>query len=202
MRRPPDRGGGAAHVPTYLEGLHGCLVERCLKRGEKKNGIEKEYVHIGASFEWASKGEEFSWSEWFLSPLWENGTVDHVLRGIRLQSERQQAGRVPIVGKVGQKTWVMTDLGGRGLIHHGIYGDVLGVAILSDLAGVEGWEKRMEKWDERVHWWRKKWEKNMAKAEDSGIKGTQNIQIECLNEYFSFLYIFCVCVVNCRTIII
>jgi len=72
----------------------------------------------------------------FFAPpsLWEDAatTVDRVTSGVRVQSQRGWAGRRPIVGRLSEREWIFTGLSSRGLLYHGLYGDILTDAILQD----------------------------------------------------------------------
>ena len=69
--------------------------------------------------------------------IWKVGNMSRITSGWRVQSERGAYGRIPIVGRLKETTlhndaWIFTGLGSRGLIHHGIYGEVLSDAILEN----------------------------------------------------------------------
>ena len=88
----------------------------------------------------------------FASGPWDNGTIDNVTSAYRVQSNRGPCGRLPIVGQVETShhpnSWVFTGLSGRGILYHGIYGDMLSNLILA---------KAPENSDllETMNWWRK-----------------------------------------------
>lgn len=63
---------------------------------------------------------------------WDAAEVLRVTSGVRVQSTRGANGRMPIVGRVGDNTWVFTGLSSRGLLYHAIYGERLARAILKD----------------------------------------------------------------------
>ena len=71
-------------------------------------------------------------TEAFLPPsFWTEGSVSNCVRGVRAQTRRGGlAGRIPIVGRIGQKDFVFTGLGSRGFILHGLYSDYLSKLIL------------------------------------------------------------------------
>jgi glycine/D-amino acid oxidase-like deaminating enzyme len=82
--------------------------------------------------------------------LWDYGTVKNITVGFRVQSRRGAFGRVPIVGRLdfeGKDAWIFTGLSSRGLLYHGLYGDILTNAMLG---------KRNETlWNEyNLDWWR------------------------------------------------
>jgi len=73
----------------------------------------------------------------FLPHVWDHGQVDRVTCGNRVQTQRGKYGRMPIIGRaqtsdVHDNAWLFTGLSSRGLIHHGIYGNILSDAILDD----------------------------------------------------------------------
>lgn len=75
-------------------------------------------------------------SEGLAPVVWDKGMVEGVTCGIRVQSRRGPKGRMPIVGlwKDGKAShpnvWLFTGLSSRGLIYHGLFGDILSDAIL------------------------------------------------------------------------
>ena len=80
--------------------------------------------------------------------------------GVRVVSQRGAHGRLPIIGKIPtSKTetneWIFTGLSSRGLLYHGIFGKLLGQAILND--GND--DQIMSKYPE-LSWWKKKVEKD------------------------------------------
>ena len=74
--------------------------------------------------------------------IWDNGKIDRLTTGVRMQSNRGKFGRIPIIGKYNNSaskdtikhhnTWIFTGLSSRGLIYHGIFGRWLANAILND----------------------------------------------------------------------
>jgi glycine/D-amino acid oxidase-like deaminating enzyme len=109
-------------------------------------------------------------TEPFSSHLWKNATVERWTIGYRVQSERNQYGRRPIIGRlptstandtdiasserlpmnpmIHPNTWIFTGLSSRGLLFHGLYGDILTDAILA------GNEAPMLSRDKDLTWWR------------------------------------------------
>mmetsp|Transcript_16961 Transcript_16961/g.23572 ORF Transcript_16961/g.23572 Transcript_16961/m.23572 type:complete len:549 (+) Transcript_16961:135-1781(+) len=87
--------------------------------------------------------------------LWDDGVVDTVTHGWRVQSNRGPKGRTPILGRVPPSTalhdnaWIFTGLSSRGLIHHGLYGDILTDAILTND------EEGMFTKHDHLQWWKK-----------------------------------------------
>ena len=69
-----------------------------------------------------------------------------------MQSNRGPCGRLPIVGKFKNchhpNSWVFTGLSGRGMLYHGIYGDLLSNLILGNMNEDSDHKKNMD-------WWRK-----------------------------------------------
>jgi glycine/D-amino acid oxidase-like deaminating enzyme len=88
----------------------------------------------------------------FASGSWDHGTIDNVTVGYRVQSNRGPNGRMPIVGKLESShhhnSWVFTGLSGRGILYHGIYGDLLSNLILEKTTDASGLL-------ESLNWWRK-----------------------------------------------
>jgi len=89
----------------------------------------------------------------FTSEIWDNGTIEKVTTGYRVQSNRGPYGRLPIVGKLNNyyhhhNSWIFTGLSGRGILYHGIYGDLLSDLILGKTNEDSDHLKNMD-------WWRK-----------------------------------------------
>ena len=120
----------------------------------------KRFV-IGATHEYSTK---FSEDEVFnelkqrsyqLAPqLWDNGVVEKLTCGIRMQSNRGKYGRMPIVGRLPEggrendNTWIFTGLSSRGLIYHGLFGHWLAEAVLQDDENV------LSRHFEEFDWWK------------------------------------------------
>jgi glycine/D-amino acid oxidase-like deaminating enzyme len=72
----------------------------------------------------------------FASSVWDNGTIDRITSGYRIQSNRGKHGRLPIIGQYQSphhpNTWIFTGLSSRGLLYHGIFGEFLSDMILGD----------------------------------------------------------------------
>eukprot|EP00568_Trieres_chinensis_P001763 CAMPEP_0183304992 /NCGR_PEP_ID=MMETSP0160_2-20130417/9881_1 /TAXON_ID=2839 ORGANISM="Odontella Sinensis, Strain Grunow 1884" /NCGR_SAMPLE_ID=MMETSP0160_2 /ASSEMBLY_ACC=CAM_ASM_000250 /LENGTH=211 /DNA_ID=CAMNT_0025468123 /DNA_START=25 /DNA_END=660 /DNA_ORIENTATION=- len=84
---------------------------------------------------------------------WDKGEVARVTSGYRVQSRRGNLGRMPILGILGgddlhQNVWLFTGLSSRGLLYHGVYGDILSDAIL------EGNDGGMMRRCPHLNWWR------------------------------------------------
>jgi glycine/D-amino acid oxidase-like deaminating enzyme len=98
---------------------------------------EKDRVLIGATHEFDNipwdqarvKAELKERSYQFTSTLWDNGRIDRITSGVRVQSNRGRFGRMPIIGKYETEThdnaWIFTGLSSRGLLYHGVFGDLL-----------------------------------------------------------------------------
>lgn len=88
----------------------------------------------------------------FASGPWDDGTIDNVTSGDRVQSNRGPYGRLPIIGKLNSSlhhnSWVFTGLSGRGILYHGIYGDLLSNLILGET--IQNSDHL-----EKINWWRK-----------------------------------------------
>lgn len=63
---------------------------------------------------------------------WGTENIHRITSGVRVQSERGAFGRRPMIGRVGENTWIFTGLSSRGLLYHGIYGKKLARAIIRD----------------------------------------------------------------------
>jgi glycine/D-amino acid oxidase-like deaminating enzyme len=121
--------------------------------------LEENRILIGATHEFKElalnpeqvKLELRERSDAFASNLWEHGTIDRITCGFRVQSNRGIYGRMPIVGKfdsdLHHNTWIFTGLSSRGLLHHGIFGEILA----SKIIGVES-----EQLHEGLDWWQSK----------------------------------------------
>lgn len=123
----------------------------------------KDRVLVGSTHEYTAEAlkantvvEELRNKSVSLSPsAWTHGQVEKVTSGLRLQSHRGQNGRMPIIGRphslhLHPNTWLFTGLSGRGLIYHGIFGDILTDAIL------RGDEEDMERLYPDTMWWKSK----------------------------------------------
>jgi glycine/D-amino acid oxidase-like deaminating enzyme len=109
---------------------------------------EKDEVLIGATHEF----DEIPWdkervqeelkarSYQFTSTFWDNGCIDRITSGVRVQSDRGKFGRMPIIGKYETQThdnaWIFTGLSSRGLLYHGVFGDLLTDMVLMRNLGV------------------------------------------------------------------
>lgn len=87
----------------------------------------------------------------FASELWADATVDRITSGVRVQSNRGKYGRMPLVGKFStgyhSNAWLFTGLSSRGLLLHGVFGEVLASKIL----GVDSEYNHPE-----LDWWQDK----------------------------------------------
>ena len=119
--------------------------------------LEKNRILIGATHEFKDQAldpeqvrlELRQRSDAFASHLWEDGTVDRITSGFRVQSNRGKYGRLPIVGKfdttLHPNAWIFTGLSSRGLLQHGIFGEILASQIIGD---------ESEQLREGLDWWR------------------------------------------------
>ena len=119
--------------------------------------LEKNRILIGATHEFKDQALDPEQvrlqlrqrSDAFASHLWEDGTVDRITSGFRVQSNRGKYGRLPIVGKFDStlhpNAWIFTGLSSRGLLQHGIFGEILA----SQIIGAESEQLR-----EGLDWWR------------------------------------------------
>ena len=135
-----------------------------LAESQMAHSKSKERFVIGATHEYSTK---FSEDEVFnelkqrsyqLAPrLWDNGVVQKLTCGIRMQSTRGKYGRMPIVGRIpssegrrdNDNTWVFTGLSSRGLIYHGLFGHWLAEAVLHDD------ESMLSRHFAEFDWWKK-----------------------------------------------
>lgn len=88
-----------------------------------------------------------------VAPYAWNGSVLKITEGFRVQSDRGRFGRLPIIGKFdgefGANTWLFAGLSSRGLLYHGLFGEVLARAILANDEDII----RQETGD--LLWWKK-----------------------------------------------
>lgn len=107
--------------------------------------VGKNRVLIGATHEYKKKplnndevvNDLSSRSSNLANFVWENGKVERITEGYRVQSQRGKYGRMPIIGKsqsheLHPNSWLFTGLSSRGLIYHGVLGKILSEAILKD----------------------------------------------------------------------
>ena len=106
----------------------------------------KEEPFSADEVEVALKGRSYH----FASRPWDTGTIDTITTGYRVQSNRGPNGRMPIVGKVEnplhENSWVFTGLSGRGVLYHGIYGDLISDLILNQPVQNQDLLKTMDWW--------------------------------------------------------
>ena len=125
-----------------------------------RNNNSREFI-IGATHEYKeiplSQEEvfqELKQRSYQLAPrLWDNGVINKLTSGIRMQSNRGKNGRMPIVGKLPserKKSWIFTGLSSRGLIYHGLFGRWLAEAVLNDD------EQILHGHFEEYDWWKRK----------------------------------------------
>jgi hypothetical protein len=129
---------------------------------EHASDIVFEICSLGATTEFKFKEEP--WDEAtvesdlkersypFSSKLWDDGTVDKVTSGVRVQSDRGNYGRMPMIGRfhtpIHADSWIFTGLSSRGLLYHGVFGEILTSMIL----GID--DKEFE--HPCLDWWQKK----------------------------------------------
>jgi hypothetical protein len=88
--------------------------------------------------------------------VWKHGEIANVTSGYRVQSRRGSLGRLPIIGKLhdcctgirNKNVYIFTGLSSRGLLYHGLYGDLLTDMIL----GIQQHESGQEEYN--IDWWR------------------------------------------------
>lgn len=87
----------------------------------------------------------------FASDIWENAEMNRMTTGFRVQSNRGHHGRMPIVGTIEtphhDNAWIFTGLSSRGLLYHGVFGEILASKIL----GTSG-----TYFEKDTDWWQKK----------------------------------------------
>ena len=108
--------------------------------------------------------EELRSRTYQLAPhLWDEGVVDKITNGVRMQSNRGAFGRMPIIGQYDsdatdyelnhEHMWIFAGLSSRGLIYHGLFGRWLANAVLHDN------EALLQNDFEGFDWWRRKQKK-------------------------------------------
>merc|ERR1712129_156147 len=107
---------------------------------------ESQNVLVGATHEFGPEPfsetkvkEELLKRSRTLSPfVWEHGKILKITQGYRVQSRRTHFGRMPIIRRLQNhpNTWVFTGLSNRGLVYHGLYGDLLSTAILQNSSDI------------------------------------------------------------------
>ena len=122
--------------------------------------LQKDHILIGATHEYKSEAlsEAEVWDElkkrsYELAPgLWDQGTVSQITSGYRVQSKRGEYGRMPIIGRscgdIHDNAWLFTGLSSRGLIYHGIFGDILSSMIIENSE-----ESMLEQYPD-LNWWK------------------------------------------------
>lgn len=121
----------------------------------------KNRLLIGATHEYKDRAldhnsvlEELMAHTYDLLPcVWDRGSIEKITSGFRVQSQRGQHGRVPIVGKyersrLHRNAYLFTGLSSRGLIYHGFYGDLLSSSI------IEGSDRILREDHRDVLWWK------------------------------------------------
>ena len=108
--------------------------------------------------------EELKSRTYQLAPhLWDEGVVEKITNGVRMQSSRGAFGRMPIIGQFSsdaatselnhEHMWLFTGLSSRGLIYHAVFGRWLANAVLHDN------ETLLQKEFAEFDWWRRKQKK-------------------------------------------
>lgn len=122
--------------------------------------LQKDQILIGATHEYKPEAlsEAEVWDElkkrsYELAPdLWDQGTLSQITSGYRVQSKRGKYGRMPIIGRscgdIHDNSWLFTGLSSRGLIYHGIFGDILSSAIIENSE-----ESMLEQYSD-LNWWK------------------------------------------------
>ena len=135
---------------------------------DSQANMRQRYV-IGATHEYKSTPltstevtEELRSRTYNLAPhLWDEGVVDKITNGVRMQSNRGAFGRMPIIGKYKSEAaaeselnhehmWLFTGLSSRGLIYHAIFGKWIANAVFHDN------ETLLQNEFEQFDWWRRK----------------------------------------------
>lgn len=92
-------------------------------------------------------------SKSFVPHLWKDGTIDKITSAYRVQSNRGKFGRLPILGRIESQlrsdAWIFTGLSSRGLLLHGVYGEILASEILNvesqfAFSDVDWWRGKVE----------------------------------------------------------
>lgn len=129
--------------------------------GSNERNKRQKFV-VGASHEFqeipltpSELADELKSRSYSLAPhLWDNGTIDRLTMGVRVQSHRGKFGRMPIIGRysmldgqygtaadgsanyddniVHPNLWIFTGLSSRGMIYHALFGKWLADAIIND----------------------------------------------------------------------
>jgi glycine/D-amino acid oxidase-like deaminating enzyme len=126
--------------------------------------FDKQRVLIGATHEWSSTAplstdeviQDLRQRTIDMAPfVWKHGEIANVTIGYRVQSRRGSLGRLPIIGRlhdcctgIHKNVYIFTGLSSRGLLYHGLYGDLLTDMIL----GIQQHESGQEEYN--LDWWR------------------------------------------------
>jgi glycine/D-amino acid oxidase-like deaminating enzyme len=142
--------------------MAGCTTNEAVLCGKYVTPmLQKGQMLIGATHEYKAEAlsEAEVWDElknrsYQLAPdLWDHGTVGTITSGYRVQSKRGKYGRLPVIGRscgdIHDNSWLFTGLSSRGLIYHGVFGDILSSAI------VENSETSMLEQYPDLNWWKK-----------------------------------------------
>jgi len=157
---------------AILSGKYISPLPSLTQEGNNSIASSQRYV-IGATHEFKATPltssevkEELRTRTYQLAPhLWEEGKVDKITTGVRMQSHRGIFGRMPIIGQYNLEAtgesdiinhdhkWIFTGLSSRGLIYHGLFGKWLANAVLNDS------EECLQNEFEEFDWWRRKQKK-------------------------------------------
>eukprot|EP00529_Nitzschia_sp_RCC80_P024316 CAMPEP_0113451670 /NCGR_PEP_ID=MMETSP0014_2-20120614/6456_1 /TAXON_ID=2857 /ORGANISM="Nitzschia sp." /LENGTH=450 /DNA_ID=CAMNT_0000343029 /DNA_START=383 /DNA_END=1732 /DNA_ORIENTATION=- /assembly_acc=CAM_ASM_000159 len=112
-----------------------------LKADDVKQEL-KDRSYSFASFLWDGCGDEENVKGVSADQPSSTTIVDRITSGYRVQSNRGNHGRQPIIGRIEtpyhSNSWIFTGLSSRGLLYHGIYGDMLSEMILSSFGSLDG----------------------------------------------------------------
>jgi len=160
--------------PSYEAVLCGKYVTPLLESNKMLIGATHEFQRDPMTAEEVTK--DLRERSYDLAPwLWDDGVVDTITHGWRVQSNRGPHGRTPILGRIPSplslsstteegddidfvlhdNAWIFTGLSSRGLIHHGLYGEILTDAILAND------EEGMFVKHSHLQWWKKFFAKSL-----------------------------------------
>jgi glycine/D-amino acid oxidase-like deaminating enzyme len=128
--------GQSVELETRLE------LESALLCGKYISPLDSNLILVGATHEFLAQAmsrdqviaELRERTHEMMPSLWDTSLVRRVTSGVRVQSERGKYGRLPIIGRIPSTihpyTWIFTGLSSRGILYHGLYGQILAEAIL------------------------------------------------------------------------
>ena len=130
LHHSPTHAILAGKYMTPMPDLNLCLVGATQEYGEEVWSEEQVLDELATPF----------------LHLWESHPkLERITCGTRVQSKRSNWGRLPIVGRLDETRYIFTGLSSRGLLYHGLYGDLLTNVILNRSNGAMG---------EHLDWWR------------------------------------------------